>query len=70
MSRFSPLLLIYFVISVLLKFYFLMVYKVKTSVQKKNVNPLWNDVLVLPVTDLTKPVKLVSLLFEFLPFVK
>ncbi|VAI11482.1 unnamed protein product [Triticum turgidum subsp. durum] len=32
--------------------------KVKTSVQKKNVNPLWNDVLVLPVTDLTKPVKL------------
>ncbi|XP_044331782.1 protein C2-DOMAIN ABA-RELATED 8 [Triticum aestivum] len=32
--------------------------KVKTSVQKKNANPLWNDVLVLPVTNPTKPVKL------------
>ncbi|KAI5013035.1 hypothetical protein ZWY2020_027989 [Hordeum vulgare] len=32
--------------------------KVKTSVQKKNANTLWSDVLVLRVTNPTKPVKL------------
>ncbi|KAL5197817.1 hypothetical protein ABZP36_001329 [Zizania latifolia] len=32
--------------------------KVKTSVQKKNPNPVWNEVLQLSVTNPTKPVKL------------
>ncbi|XP_051216176.1 protein C2-DOMAIN ABA-RELATED 7-like [Lolium perenne] len=32
--------------------------RVTTSVQKKNSNPLWNEVLLLPVTYPTKPVKL------------
>ncbi|XP_006657731.1 GTPase activating protein 1-like [Oryza brachyantha] len=32
--------------------------KVKTSVQKKNMNPVWNEVLQLSVTNPTKPVKL------------
>ncbi|XP_052161256.1 GTPase activating protein 1-like [Oryza glaberrima] len=32
--------------------------KVKTSVQKKNSNPVWNEVLQLAVTNPTKPVKL------------
>ncbi|KAL6862183.1 hypothetical protein ACP4OV_016832 [Aristida adscensionis] len=32
--------------------------KVKTSVQKKNANPVWNEVLHLAVTNPTKPVKL------------
>ncbi|XP_044983413.1 protein C2-DOMAIN ABA-RELATED 8-like [Hordeum vulgare subsp. vulgare] len=32
--------------------------KVKTCVQNKSVNPVWNDVLLLPVTNLTKSVKL------------
>ncbi|KAG8070461.1 hypothetical protein GUJ93_ZPchr0006g40974 [Zizania palustris] len=34
--------------------------KVKTSVQKKNPNHVWNEVLQLSVTNPTKPVKLVS----------
>ncbi|GJN07376.1 hypothetical protein PR202_ga25201 [Eleusine coracana subsp. coracana] len=32
--------------------------KVKTSVQKKNPNPVWNEVLQLSVTNPTKPVHL------------
>ena len=32
--------------------------KVKSSVQKKNPNPVWNEVLKLSVTNPTKPVKL------------
>lgn len=44
-------------------FILLMVQKVKTSVQKKNSNPIWNEVLQLSVTNPTKPVHLVSLLF-------
>jgi hypothetical protein len=46
--------------------FFFDVQKVKTSVQKKNANPLWNEVLLLPVTNPTKPVKVVSLLIEIL----
>jgi hypothetical protein len=45
-------------------FSFLVVQKVKTSVQKKNPNPVWNEVLQLSVTNPTKPVHLVSLLFQ------
>ena len=42
----------------------MVVQKVKTSVQKKNPNPVWNEVLQLSVTNPTKPVHLVSLLFQ------
>lgn len=45
-------------------FILLMVQKVKTSVQKKNPNPVWNEVLQISVTNPTKPVHLVSLLFQ------
>lgn len=42
----------------------LLLQKVKTSVQKKNPNPVWNEVLQLSVTNPTKPVHLVSLLSQ------
>jgi Ca2+-dependent lipid-binding protein len=52
--------------SVVKVFLLMMVQKVKTSVHKKNPNPVWNEVLQLSVTSPTKPVHLVSLLFQLL----
>jgi hypothetical protein len=45
-------------------FLLLLLQKVKTSVQKKNPNPVWNEVLQLTVTNPTKPVHLVGLLSQ------
>jgi len=46
-------------------FALLVAQKVKTSVQKKNPNPVWNEVLQLSVTNPTKPVHLVSCYFNW-----
>jgi Ca2+-dependent lipid-binding protein len=54
------------IMSVVKVFLLIMVQKVKTSVQKKNPNPVWNEVLQLSVTSPTKPVHLVSLQFQLL----
>ena len=35
--------------------------KLKTRVVTRSLNPEWNDLLTLPVTDLNTPIKLVTL---------
>jgi hypothetical protein len=46
-------------------FSYLSVQKVKTSVIKKTVNPVWNEDLTLAVRDAATPIKLVSICIQF-----